>query len=170
MIPFETEFNGEKIRVELNDKNNSVIINGKEIHFSIVEKDHHRFLLRVGTKIYKCDNITETDESVSFSINGTLYDVKIKNEEQLLLEKLGFATSKKDSQGLIMAPMPGKILDIAVSEGDEVEEGEAILILEAMKMENELKAGMTGVIHSIQVKKGESVEKNQILLEIKARG
>jgi pyruvate carboxylase subunit B len=66
--------------------------------------------------------------------------------------------------------MPGKILEIPVSVGDEVEIGEAILILEAMKMENELKASLTGIIHSVQVQTGDSVEKNQILLEIKARG
>ncbi len=170
MIPFEVEINGDIVQIELNENSDIAKVNGEEVRFSIVENTQQRLLLRVGTKVYKCDNITVADDRVSFSFNGDHTDVKIKNEEQLLLEKLGFTTAKSDLQGIIMAPMPGKILDIPVSEGDLVETGQAILILEAMKMENELKANMAGIIHSIQVKTGESVEKNQILLEIKARG
>ena len=170
MIPFEVEINGDKIAVQLNKSSDTAMVNGKEILFSVVENAHHRLLIRVGTKIYKCDNIVITDDNLSFSINGETIAIRIKDEEQLLLERLGFTTSKSDLQGVVMAPMPGKILDIPLAEGDDVEKGQAILILEAMKMENELKASMSGVIHSIQVKTGESVEKNQILLEIKARG
>lgn len=170
MIPFEVEINGDIVQIELNENSDIAMVNGEEVHFSIVENTQQRLLLRVGTKLFKCDNIVVTDENVSFSFNGDHIDVKIKDEEQLLLESLGFTTAKSDLKGIILAPMPGKILNIPVSEGDDVEQGEAILILEAMKMENELKASMAGVIHSIQVKTGESVEKNQILLEIKARG
>lgn len=170
MIPFEVEFIGKTVQVELNEYKKAAMVNGEEIHFSIVEHAHHRFLIRVGTKLHKCDNIIVSQERLSFSINGDHVEVKIKDEEQLLLEKLGFTTAQSDLQGIITAPMPGKILDITVSEGDEVEKGEAILILEAMKMENELKSTITGIVHTIHVKTGESVEKNQILLEIKARG
>ena len=169
MIPFEAEIHGNRIQVELNDDNDFAIIDGEEVSFIIEEHTHHRLLIRVGTKIYSCDNISVANEIVTFSINGTQYDVKVKDEEQLLLEKLGFNTTTTGEQGIVNAPMPGKILEIPVSVGDEVEMGESILILEAMKMENELKASQTGIIHSIQVKVGDSVEKNQILLEIKAR-
>lgn len=169
-MPFEVVINGENVQVELDENSEAANVNGEEVHYSIVEHAHHRLLIRVGTKVYKCDNIIVTDGSLSFSMNGEPYDVTIKDEEQLLLEKLGFTTAKSDLQGIIKAPMPGKILDMPVSEGDDVEKGQSILILEAMKMENELKASMAGVIHSIQVKTGESVEKNQTLLEIKARG
>lgn len=169
-MPFEVEINGDTIHVELDDNSEFAIVNGDHVHFSILENSQHRLLVRVGTKVYKCDNIIVTDESINFSMNGELLHTKIKDDEQLLLEKLGFNTAKSDLKDLILAPMPGKILDISVSEGDNVEKGDSILILEAMKMENELKASMAGVIHLIQVKTGESVEKNQILLEIKARG
>jgi biotin carboxyl carrier protein len=66
--------------------------------------------------------------------------------------------------------MPGKILELLSSEGDEVELGDPVAILEAMKMENELKAPCAGTIQSISVTTGASVEKNQILLEIEPRG
>lgn len=170
MIPFEVEINGDNVQVKLNENNDRAFVNGDEIQFSIIENTHHRLLIRVGTKVYICDNIIVTDEITSFTINGNQMAVKIKDEEQLLLEKLGFTTAKTDLQGIILAPMPGKILDIHVNLDDEVVIGQSIFILEAMKMENELKANMGGIIHSIHVKTGESVEKNQLLLEIKARG
>jgi biotin carboxyl carrier protein len=65
----------------------------------------------------------------------------------------------------IKAPMPGLIFDIKVKEGDEVKKGDAVLILEAMKMENILKSPGDGTVKSIKIKKGQSVEKNQVLIQ-----
>ncbi len=62
--------------------------------------------------------------------------------------------------------MPGLILEISVSEGQEVKEGDALLVLEAMKMENVLTAPKDGVIQAITVKKGDAVEKKQLLIEM----
>lgn len=170
MTPFEVDIDGKKVRLELDDKNTTARINGNEIRFSIVDDNLHRMLIRVGTKLYQCNNITVTDSLVSFSLNGQFCKAKVKGEEQLLLEKLGFNNTKKDQKGIIMAPMPGKVLEIPVEVGDEVREGQSILILEAMKMENELKATVSGVVRTIHLKSGDNVEKNQILLEIEARG
>ena len=66
----------------------------------------------------------------------------------------------------IKAPMPGKVLSVVVTEGDEVKKGDAILILEAMKMENVLKAEGDCIIKKVLVNKEESVEKNQVLIEL----
>ena len=65
----------------------------------------------------------------------------------------------------IKAPMPGLILDIMVEVGQEVKKGDALMILEAMKMENVLKSTGEGTITSIEVEKGQSVEKNNILIK-----
>jgi len=67
----------------------------------------------------------------------------------------------------IEAPMPGKIVDILVEVGGEVKEGEPIIILEAMKMQNEITSHISGIVQSISVKKGESVMKDDVLIEIK---
>ena len=74
------------------------------------------------------------------------------------------------SVGDLKAPMPGKILDILVKEGDEVALGDPVMILEAMKMENELKSPADGILEALHVEKGDNVEKNQLLLEISPRG
>ena len=62
--------------------------------------------------------------------------------------------------------MPGLVLDVMVAEGDTVEAGTPLLILEAMKMENVLKSEGDGTIKSIKITKGEAVEKRQLLIEI----
>ena len=66
----------------------------------------------------------------------------------------------------IKAPMPGKVIDIIVKEGDKVEKGDAILILEAMKMENVLKADSSCSIKKVHVSSSDNVEKNQLLVEL----
>ena len=62
--------------------------------------------------------------------------------------------------------MPGKIIDIMVEEGAAVKEGEPIIILEAMKMQNEIASHVTGTVKSVEVKKHESVMKDDVLIEI----
>jgi biotin carboxyl carrier protein len=66
----------------------------------------------------------------------------------------------------VKAPMPGMILDIMVSEGQEVKEGDNLLVLEAMKMENTILAPRDAVIKSISIAKGKTVTKNEVLIEM----
>lgn len=67
----------------------------------------------------------------------------------------------------VISPMPGVILDIKVKEGDSVSEGQAVIILEAMKMENEIVSEFTGTVSAIRVKKGDTVDTDAVLVEIK---
>ena len=73
---------------------------------------------------------------------------------------------KQLDENNIVAPMPGKIVDIFLSEGDLVNEGEPILTLEAMKMQNEISANCNGVIRKIRVQNGQLVMKDELLVEI----
>ncbi|WP_048148455.1 acetyl-CoA carboxylase biotin carboxyl carrier protein subunit [Palaeococcus ferrophilus] len=66
----------------------------------------------------------------------------------------------------VTAPMPGKILRILVKEGEEVKTGQGLLVLEAMKMENEIPSPMDGVVKAIHVREGETVDTGQLLIEL----
>jgi len=66
----------------------------------------------------------------------------------------------------LKAPMPGLVLRVLVSEGEQVSAGQGLVVLEAMKMENELKAGAAGVVRSVRAVAGATVEKGQLLLEV----
>ncbi|UJH92036.1 acetyl-CoA carboxylase biotin carboxyl carrier protein subunit [Antarcticibacterium sp. 1MA-6-2] len=99
-------------------------------------------------------------------INNSGYDVKIFNELDQLIEKMGLSLSAGKVQNDLKAPMPGLILEVNVKEGDEVNEGDYLLVLEAMKMENTLTAPRDGVVKSVSVEKGQTVDKNQLLIEM----
>lgn len=98
-------------------------------------------------------------------VNSTIYTVSIQDELDQLISELGFEIGITKQVNDIKAPMPGLILEINVSQGQEVAENDAILILEAMKMENVINSPRDGVIKSISVKKGETVDKNSLLIE-----
>jgi biotin carboxyl carrier protein len=81
-----------------------------------------------------------------------------------LLETMGMNHSTKNSIPALKAPMPGMVLDILIKVGDQVNKGDSLLILEAMKMENIIKSSTTEIIKSIEIEKGSTVEKDQLLL------
>ena len=78
---------------------------------------------------------------------------------------MGFEVGKAKQINAIKAPMPGLILEISVTVGQEVKENDQLLILEAMKMENSIASPRDGVIKSISAEKGNAVEKGQLLIE-----
>lgn len=169
-MQFEVTRRDTTIELELNEEASVARINGDEIAYSLIIQQNGRVLYRSGTKLWKVDNISVEKQKVTFSVDGHFVETYVKDEQELLLEKLGFQTDSTARAGLLSAPMPGKILELLVHEGDSVEEGQPVIILEAMKMENELKAPASGSVTSIHAADGDSVEKNQPLLEIEPRG
>jgi pyruvate carboxylase subunit B len=101
------------------------------------------------------------------TINGQRTEVQVKDERDLLVDEFGLAEDEA-AGGVVRAPMPGLVLDILVEEGDEVEAEQGLLVLEAMKMENELKAPSGGIVSAIHVADGEAVDKEDLLIEIAA--
>jgi pyruvate carboxylase subunit B len=167
-----------KFQTQIGDQNHDIEVSPKEGTFSFGEQKgsftfefvNNRNILRVGTKIYKIDNVHKEGSTIEFSMNGVWHSVDVKDEQELLLDRLGFKTGAALAEGLLKAPMPGKILEIMVEEGDEVQPDQPLVILEAMKMENELKAPIGGIIDSISAEVGQSLEKNSLILEIEAIG
>ncbi len=106
------------------------------------------------------------DKNYLLKIDGYTFKVLAKDDLDLLIEKLGFNEMSAQALSSIKAPMPGLVLDIMVGPGDEIKKGDSLLILEAMKMENVLKAEGDGVVKSIEISVGDKVDKGQILIEI----
>lgn len=94
------------------------------------------------------------------------YDLVFKDNLDLVLDKMGIKRSVDTISTDIKAPMPGKVIGVMVKPGDAVTKGDGILILEAMKMENVLKAERDCVIKEILVTVGVNVEKAQVLVEL----
>ncbi len=103
---------------------------------------------------------------LNLRVNGSDYTIEILDPIDQVIEKMGYASKDEGAVGSLVAPMPGLILKILVGVDDEVEAGQPILILEAMKMENVLKAQHRGRISGIHVSVGDSVGKKELLVEM----
>lgn len=169
-MKFEATINDEVTELELDEAAHEVRFGDDKQSYQFHRQPNGRYLLRVGTKLYKIDNVEYDKHSVTFTLNGNWCEVDVRNEQDLLLDRLGFKRAGEIGEGELNAPMPGKILEILVKEGDAVELGDPVAILEAMKMENELKAPIKGTVTSISVAQGDSLEKNALILEIEASG
>jgi len=113
--------------------------------------------------------LVETDttgKKLKIEIGGENFDVAIKDELDQLLEIMELGSASKKQVREIRAPMPGLVLEIAVTDGQEVNEGDKILILQAMKMENSIIIHTQAKIRKIAVTAGQAVEKGQVLVEL----
>ncbi|MFN8242196.1 MAG: acetyl-CoA carboxylase biotin carboxyl carrier protein subunit [Bacteroidales bacterium] len=100
------------------------------------------------------------DNLGTLNINSTLYHTRLGAK---YLKRKPY---KPADPGLVLSFIPGTIIDIFVSEGQKVEKGDELLILDAMKMQNRLKSEIAGTVESITVKKGDRVAKGHLLLKI----
>ena len=163
------------MRVDINEKNHEVeftgsaiMLNGKEVSFQYRRLSENRYLIIYNHRSYEVI-VQKTDNNGEYDLylNGSKVKAEVKSDLQLMLDKMGLSDTTELAAGPLKAPMPGLILEILVVPGSEVRKGDPLLILEAMKMENVIKAANDCVIDSINVSKSESVEKNQPLITFK---
>ena len=107
-----------------------------------------------------------TKKEVVIQVNLNNYTVKIENQLDHLIKEMGFSVGATKKDNTIKAPMPGLILSVNVKEGQEVVEGETLMILEAMKMENSITAPKDGIIKTVHIKSGGAVEKGELMIEM----
>ncbi|NBU35737.1 MAG: acetyl-CoA carboxylase biotin carboxyl carrier protein subunit [Bacteroidetes bacterium] len=158
-LPYLVDVNGGQYSFLLSEEQDISLVNFDEnqkyvIHdfksklISVKEKNHH-------LKFYE------------IQIDGRTYKVQLLDELDQQILKMNLKAKKLNLHKEIKAPMPGLVRQVNTKEGDLIKKGDALIILEAMKMENVLKSPIDGIVSEILVKQGESVEKNQILLSIK---
>lgn len=103
-------------------------------------------------------------KSGKYWLAGKAFHYQIKNDLDVLVDKMGLSSVVKVLTNELQSPMPGLVFKILVKVGDEIKEGDQIMILEAMKMENILLAERDGFVKEICCKEGDAVEKKQILI------
>ena len=124
-------------------------------------KDHQSYT----AELLSADYATK---KFAIKINGHRYEIQVKDRFDLLLDQMGLSQGNSRKLNDLRAPMPGLILDIKVEPGQAVQEGDPIMILEAMKMENILKAPGDGVVRAVKVEVRQNVEKGQVLVEFES--
>ena len=110
--------------------------------------------------------IYQEEENWQVLLRGRLYPVIVEDEREMRLRAAAGGRVAETGEFHLRAPMPGLVVAVPVTEGQEVKKGEVILILESMKMQNELKAPRDGTIGRIRVRPGETVEQKQTLLSV----
>lgn len=122
------------------------------------------YTLIENNKVYTLELLGIDGKNVTVSINGRKESYEIKDSLDLLVDQLGLAVTSNEKVDSVIAPMPGLVLKLMINAGEEVEEGQPLLILEAMKMENVIKSPTAGTIKSIDVEVGAAVEKKKVLI------
>lgn len=108
--------------------------------------------------------------SGALSVDGWTHEVRVESEAAHRAAELRRASAGTEAATGVRAPMPGLVLVLEVAEGDAVEKGQGILIIEAMKMENEIRSPIAGVVRSLAVSAGDAVERDALLCVVEPPG
>lgn len=122
--------------------------------------------IHFGDKKYLYEIVEQKQNNIIISINGIQYNVSVETEFSLNRKKILEATKQEKNILQLIAPMPGKIIDVFAEEGSMINEGDTILILEAMKMQNEILAPRTGIVRRVFVKPEQNIMKEDVLVVI----
>ena len=143
--------------ISINDKTYEVdfeSVSGQPVYSLIADGRSHEAYVR------------ESDDEWQVLLRGRLYPVKVEDEREKRLRAAAGGGVAETGEFHLKAPMPGLVVAIPAEEGQEVKKGQVLLILESMKMQNELKSPRDGIVNRIKVKVGESVEQKQALLTV----
>lgn len=167
MNEFIVGINGSSKQVKIID-DNFVEVDNVRLNYSLTELNGSKYILRIENKFYESALWKKNDDVELIQINNTNIDLSIRTTLQEKAYQL-LSTSKSNLEQLtiIKSPMPGLVLKILKKEGDNITKGETVMILEAMKMENEIKSSKDGVISEILVSEGKPVEKYISLFSLK---
>ena len=129
-------------------------VSGQPVYSLIVDGKSHESYVQQG------------DDNWQVLLRGRLYPVIVEDEREKRLRAAAGGGVAESGEFHLKSPMPGLVVAVPVAEGQEVKKGQVLLILESMKMQNELKSPRAGTIGRIRVKAGETVEQKQTLLSI----
>ncbi|MFZ2325152.1 MAG: acetyl-CoA carboxylase biotin carboxyl carrier protein subunit [Ignavibacteriaceae bacterium] len=145
-----------------------VLLDGIKKKYSLTELSSNKYLLAINNKIFEVSLLSNSNDIFDVFVNQKSYQVKVLTSLQdKALKLLIHSGTDQSHQTKIKSPMPGLVLKINKNIGDGVTKGETVIVLEAMKMENEIKAPIDGEIAEINIKQGTAIEKNILLFVIK---
>lgn len=154
-------------KVSVNNSNIFELSEDSLTQLDMVALNQNNFHILNENQPYQAEIISRDflNKKYQIKINNNLYWVAISGQLENLINQMGISAGASKQVNAIKAPMPGLILEVSVTVGQEVKENEPLMILEAMKMENSILSPRAGIIKSISVSKSQAVEKGQLLIE-----
>jgi biotin carboxyl carrier protein len=163
---YTAKVNDKEFHIEYDDKHQT--LDGKKYDADVLELKNGKFHVIRDNRSFEVEiiNVNREGKTVTIKVDNTIFAVSVKDKYDALLQEIGIDAADSKKVNDIKAPMPGMVLKVMVESGQKIQKGDAIVILEAMKMENILKAPSDGVIKKIHILKGDKVEKNQVLINL----
>lgn len=162
---YKVKVNGAQ-EYTIDKQKDAFVLDGQTVELDIVSTGADAYHILHNGQSYRIRviEVNATEKKLTIRINGNDYNLEIKDRFDVLLNQLGMSDLATAKVNDIKAPMPGLVLKINVTEGQQITKGEPVLVLEAMKMENVLKAPADATVKAIKVEVGNAVEKGQVLV------
>jgi biotin carboxyl carrier protein len=166
-MKYATTINDKTYIIEIND-DKKVVVDGVEyaVDFESVSGQPVYSLLINGRSYEAYIHEAEEDDAWQVLIHGDLFSVSVEDEREQRLRAAAGVVAVTTGEFSLKAPMPGLIVAVPVTEGQAVKKGDILVILESMKMQNELKCPRDGTVSRVKVKAGEGVDHNQVLVTV----
>lgn len=166
MNDFVVSINSTKLYIKILNQN-ELILDDIKYKYDLIPVCNNSYFLKLNDKVFELTSEKLNSESYKVLLKGNYFDVTVRTTLQEKAVKLLENSAITQHHHMdVKAPMPGLILKVRKKIGEQVEQGESVVILEAMKMENDLKAPASGIIENILVSEGSAVEKGVILFSI----
>lgn len=161
-MKYVTLIGSERYEIEI-DNDGSILVNGETRDVDFLNLGGSLYSIITENKSLEAV-IDDDDDKIAVMMNGRLFEAQALDERaMLLIQRRG---GLGGGSGEVHAPMPGLIVAVTVAAGQTVAQGDRLVILESMKMQNELKAPIDGMVAAIHAEAGQAVDKNDLLIEI----
>ena len=162
---YKVKVNG-KYDFEIDKTNDELLINNEIVAADVRQLNASGWHIIHQLKSYNAEVVSfnAAEKTAEIKVNNNIYTVSAKDQFDVLLDKLGLSSLNSAKVSEVKAPMPGLVLKVFVKEGDEVQKGDNLFVLEAMKMENIIKSPADVTVKTVKIKPGDKVEKGQMLL------
>jgi biotin carboxyl carrier protein len=160
-MKYEAEINGRTVSVELEERDGHVSarVDGREYEIDLARPEEGAYLLFISDEVYEARVWVEDGGGLRVKLRDSIFPARIIDRKQ----RHGLADHGPEGQQQLTAPMPGKVVRVLCAAGDEVVAGQGVVVVEAMKMQNEIKSPKAGRVTDVRVSEGATVTANQVL-------
>lgn len=166
-MKYTASIRGKSFEIEVDG--DCITLDGDPVDAELIVRGGSLYQLRVGGEITDL-SLTRAADGWEVGSRGTFAVVVVEDRRSRLLRELGATAAAISRSGLVVAPMPGLVLEVSATVGKAVLEGEGLVLLEAMKMENQIKSPVAGRVEAVMVEAGQTVERGAHLATVRAEG
>jgi biotin carboxyl carrier protein len=165
-VKLNAEIDGEKVALEVRREGGRVFaeVGGRRYELEARAVGEGEYLLTRDGRVYECRVGAESRGRLSVALGACEYDVTLADTKHLRGSRA--VAGQEGGRAQVTAPMPGKVVRVLVSKGQEVEAGAGLVVVEAMKMQNELKSPKSGTVSELRVEPGATVNAGEVLAVI----